>query len=135
MTKKQRQQIYEKFDGKCAYSGKPLDDKWQVDHVIPRNSHHYLVVSVDSPFDVDHMDNLLPTLRRLNHYKRAKDLNEWRQYLMSLHERLKKLPKNTRVEKSRARKEYLLDVAEAFGITVDEPFNGTFYFETLTTNP
>ena len=35
MTKKQRKQIFDKYDGKCAYSGTPLEPDWQADHVKP----------------------------------------------------------------------------------------------------
>ena len=49
-------------------------------------------------------------------------------YMLSFHKRLAKLPKEPRIEKSAKRKEYMLKVAEAFGIATDKPFNGVFYF-------
>jgi len=51
-----------------------------------------------------------------------------------LHERLKKLPKNPKAEKSIKRKKYLLKVAEFFDIKPDKPFNGKFYFEGASPN-
>lgn len=128
-----RQKVYNKFNGRCAYSGKELDEKWQIDHVVPRNSHHYVLIEMETrqPFDVEHIDNLIPCLRRLNHYKRNHDLEGWRRYLLTLHERLKRLPKNPKVSRSIKHKEYLLDVAAAFGITPETPFNGVFYFESV----
>lgn len=127
MTKKQREQIKQKFGGLCAYSGKPLDDKWQVDHVTPKSHWNwYQPSTVELPNDEN---NLIPCLRILNHYKRGKTLEEWRSYLLTLHLRINKLPKTVRVERSQKRKEYLLQVAEVFGITPTTPFNGNFFFE------
>jgi 5-methylcytosine-specific restriction endonuclease McrA len=36
MNKKLRFQVYNKYNGLCAYTGTPLDDDWQVDHIIPQ---------------------------------------------------------------------------------------------------
>jgi hypothetical protein len=127
MKKYDRQKVYNKFGGLCAYTGKPLGEDWQVDHITPVK---YFVWR-QSKTDPNCLDNLVPCLRRLNHYKRCKDLEEWRHYILTLHLRLAKLLKKTRVKRTESRKVYLLDVAEAFGITAEKPFNGLFYFETL----
>lgn len=166
MNKKIRQQVYDKYDGKCAYTGQPLDNTWQVDHVIPQRmyttyNHYYEhrytkeVISTESYFknyrnysdngrDWDYkvdkifdsklansIDNLVPSLRIINHYKRDHDLESFRIYIMNLHIRLSKLPKKTSVQRTIERKEYLYNVALLFGITIETPFNGKFYFETL----
>ena len=119
MTAKVKQQVYEKYNGKCAYSGTPLEDDWQVDHIIPiRHGGN------------SNMDNLFPAQKILNHYKRALTLEQFRTlWLGGLHKRLAKLPINPRTGKGMNRKNYLLKVAAYFGITKDKPFNGIFYFE------
>ena len=121
-----RSVIQQKFGGLCAYTGKPLGDDWQVDHIEP---HFYARMWQR---DANRSENLVPSLRIVNHYKRCKDLEEFRKYMLTFHERLKKLPKTTRVEKSAKRVQYMLKVAEAFGITPDTPFLGKFYFEFIT---
>ena len=83
-----------KFDGLCAYTGTPLKEDWQVDHVIPK----CLSLSPKYHGIIDHNDprNLVPVQRIINHYKRSlsiMDFKAW--YLRGLHERLKKLPKKT----------------------------------------
>ncbi|MGE4526479.1 MAG: HNH endonuclease [Sphaerochaeta sp.] len=114
-----RQAVYNKFGGRCAYTGKPLGDDWQVDHIVPKKHG-----------GIDNFDNLLPALRIVNHYKRALDTELFRTwFLAGLHLRLRKLPKNPRTAKGLRRKEYLLSVAEAFDITEDKPFCGRFWFE------
>lgn len=129
MTKKLREQVKAKFNGLCAYTGKPLDEKWQVDHITPK--HYWLWHQPWNNKKVDDIENLLPAIRIINHYKRCQTLEQFRNYINSLHQRLAKLPKNTRIEKSQKRKEYLLQVAALFDITPDKPFSGLFYFETL----
>lgn len=131
MTKKQRQEVFNKFGGKCAYTGKPLGPDWQVDHITPVRYFVWRGMT-DNPND---SANLVPCLRRINHYKRCKDLEMWRTFISTLHLRLKKLPKKTRVLHTEKRKEYLIDVANAFDIAIDKPFSGLFYFETLTPTP
>lgn len=130
MKKITRQQIYDKFGGKCAYTGKPLGDDWQIDHIISKG----FALSSDGGYlysDINSCDNLFPSLRIVNHYKRDLDLEGFRVYMLSFHKRLAKLPRNTMVGRTIRRKEYMYKVADAFGITPENPFCGTFYFETL----
>ena len=123
MTIKQRLHIGNKFDGLCAYTGKPLGNDWQIDHMEPP---FYAIMYGRNP---NRDENLVPALGIVNHYKRRKDLEEFRKYMLSFHQRLAKLPKKTKVEKSAKRVQYMCKVAEAFSVTPDKPFNGKFYFE------
>lgn len=126
MSKKLRQQIYDKYNGLCAYTGKPLDDKWQIDHGISKHVGFYKRVEVNG------IDNLYPAIRIINHYKKAQDIEQFRHYMSKFHIRLGKLPKKTSVERTVKRKEYMYRIAELFDITTDKPFCGTFYFETIS---
>ena len=133
---KLRQEVFEKYNGLCAYTGTELQDDWQVDHMVP--VHRIKMVAPEMrhimgwPKDPNCISNLMPVQRIVNHYKRSLMLDQFKDwYLGGLHERLKKLPKNPRVEKSIRHKEYLLEVAELFGIEPDKPFCGELYFEQL----
>lgn len=123
----ERERIKQKYNGLCAYSGTPLEDDWQIEHIKPvrRNwdgTSRY-------PED-DCEENKVPVQKIINHYKHSMSLHEFKTWLLAgLHERLKRLPKNPRTEKSRKRKEYLLKVASYFDITPDKPFCGELYFE------
>ncbi len=136
MTKKLRQLVYDKFGGRCAYTGQPLDEKWQVDHVSPKRCWRFLIRNEDGSMmhNPNEESNLFPAIRIINHYKREKDLEDFRRYMLTFHERIAKLPKKTRVEKTTKRKAYMLEVASLFGITPDTPFSGKFYFETINQN-
>ena len=122
-----RELIYNKFNGLCAYTGKPLEKDWQVDHIFPKGNFKYK--NIGGFEDVNNIDNLLPTLKIVNHYKRCLDLEEFRKYMLSFHLRLAKLPKNTNVKATIRRKVYMYKIAEVFNITIDKPFIGKFYFE------
>lgn len=137
MKKSDREIVFNKFGGKCAYTGKQLGSDWQVDHVTSKIKHEYDTYfnssSVEEIKDklknVNNIDNLFPALRIVNHYKRGHDLDGFRRYMENFHIRLSKLPKKTSLQKTEKRKEYMYKVADAFGITEDIPFDGKFYFE------
>jgi len=127
ISKKQREKIKQKFDGLCAYSGTKLEDDWQIDHIIPvrRNPDKSL-----QPTELDCEENLVPVQKLINHYKHSLDLETFRNWhLKGLHNRLGKLPKNPKTEKSKRKIEYLNKIASYFKITPTKPFSGTFYFE------
>lgn len=146
MTKRDR--IFAKYGGKCAYTGKPLGDDWQVDHMfskadiyyqahkrviesglIPKMYEKELRRAVKEKANSD--ENLFPALRIVNHYKRSLDLEGFRSRMMTFHIRLGRLPKNPKVPATVKRIAYMNEIAEAFGITPDKPFSGKFYFEKL----
>lgn len=127
--------IFNKYGGLCAYTGKPLGGDWQVDHIIPKCSYVWhqppetkAIWGVN--YDVNDIRNLLPAIKIVNHYKRSLSLEQFRQYMMYFHKRLAKLPKKTRIDKTKNRIRYMKELADLFGITPDNPFTGMFYFET-----
>lgn len=133
LSKKDREIIKNKFGGKCAYSGTILKDDWQVDHINPVRRNWWTNTAM-CPWN-DTINNLIPCQKIINHYKWSLSLEEFRNwYLGGLSERLKKLPKNHKTEKSKKRKAYILEVADLFGITETTPFSGTFYFERTIDN-
>ena len=133
ISKKDRGLIKMKFGGKCAYTGTDLKDDWQVEHVKPLVRNWWTNTSM---FPEAHkLENMVPVQKIVNHYKGSLDLETFRNWFLGgLHERLKKLPKNPKVEKSKRKKEYILEVARLFNISEDNPFSGRFYFETLQYN-
>lgn len=170
ISKKIREQVYNKFGGKCAYTGQPLDDKWQVDHAEPlirkqrfqkagwfykgtknpvensRRMSEEELASINAEYRLPRVvpdgyvypqnhciENMIPAISIINHYKGGLTVEEFRRYISDLHVRLAKLPKNTSVIKTESRIKYLFEVAGLFGITPEKPFTGKFYFETNNT--
>lgn len=130
MTKRDR--IKMKYGGLCAYSGTPLEDDWQIDHIEPIRRDWWQNSMIHK--ERDNELNMVPCQKIINHYKHSYTLEQFRTWLLGgLHDRLRNLPKNTKVEKTKKRKEYLKKVADYFGITEDKPFSGKFYFETNKT--
>lgn len=128
LSKKKREEVKKKFNGRCAYTGTILKDDWQVDHIIPQRR-AMLTGEIE---EINHIDNLFPCQKIVNHYKRAMSLDKFRNWLLGeLHLRLAKLPKNPKAEKSVRRKKYLLEIAELFDIREDKPFDKVFYFEKI----
>ncbi|WP_206460405.1 HNH endonuclease [Anaerovorax sp. IOR16] len=118
MNKKDRLLVYEKYGGHCAYCGKEIAyEDMQVDHIRPQRE--YMEALIEGK-NLDDLDNLNPSCRRCNHYKRSLDLEGFRDYIKTLHERIAK--------------DYITKVGLDFGIVKLIPFDGVFYFERCEKN-
>lgn len=123
MKKGIRIKVWLKYDKHCSYCGKEIKyEDMQVDHLEPiaHNNHHYIGKDIyGNPVfkNPDRFENLMPSCRRCNHYKRANTLNFFRSMIDTLHERI--------------RKNYIVKVAEDFGLIEFHEFKGLFYFEIL----
>jgi hypothetical protein len=114
LSKKVRERVHEKFAGRCAYCGRELPYKeMQVDHYYPRCKEKFYARRFK--IDVHAEENLMPTCRRCNHYKRAASPGQFRKLMKTLHERIEAI--------------YILKVAVDFGMATIKPFDGLFYFE------
>jgi 5-methylcytosine-specific restriction endonuclease McrA len=107
-----RSSVHKKYDGHCGYCGKSITLKeMQVDHMNP--------VWSAKDNTVHDFDNLMPSCRRCNHYKRADNVEQFRLSMKGLHKRLEKI--------------YINKVAVDYGMIDIKPFDGVFYFEKLKT--
>jgi 5-methylcytosine-specific restriction endonuclease McrA len=115
-----RETIKQKYNGLCAYTGKPLSKDWQIDHVTPK------VNGANNE-----LNNLLPACRKVNLYKGCRNLEEFRYLMITFHVRLAKLPKKTNRPETMNRIKSMHEIARLFDITPEKPFEGKFYFEKL----
>jgi 5-methylcytosine-specific restriction endonuclease McrA len=123
MKKEIRQKIHFKYGGKCAYCGNDITYKeMQVDHLTPiKLKHMYYGNDASKRFygvvgdNINSFENLMPSCRRCNHYKRSYKLEEYRKLMKSLHERIGM--------------KYINKVAIDYGVIILQPFDGLFYFE------
>ena len=79
LTKKQRAALREKFDGRCAYCGQPLGERWHADHVEPivRNNWQKVPCGPDYP-ERDTVENMNPACAPCNIDKHSMTLDAWR---------------------------------------------------------
>ena len=110
ISKKTRQAVYEKFQGRCAYCGREIAYKdMQVDHFKPQRAWN------KEESGTDEINNLMPSCRMCNHYKRAHSLETFRRYIAEIP---RKLQEN-----------YIFKVSVVYGnVQVDEK-EIKFYFE------
>lgn len=83
MTKKQREAVYAKYNGHCAYCGKQIEYKdMQVDHLVPqRRATAKAGRGRLSLEEIETEENYMPSCRSCNHYKRAHSLETFRRYI------------------------------------------------------
>ncbi|RPH72961.1 HNH endonuclease, partial [bacterium] len=83
-----RQDVYDKFQRRCAYCGKEISIKeMQVDHIHPRMLAHHLR---GTGKDVNDYENLNPSCRACNLWKRTYSIEEFRHEIEAQVERLRK---------------------------------------------
>ena len=131
MTKKNREFIYNKYNGHCAYCGKTIEYKdMQVDHLIPKRAYDFKkgekpyrkkYKNIEDAMDIvqeNDIENLMPSCRRCNHYKRANTLSTFRKYLLDMKTKL--------IDNS-----YLGKIAMDYKMITWNQWDGKFYFEKI----
>lgn len=108
INKKTRQLVYEKFNGRCAYCGIRLPDRWHVDHLVP----------ISHRDGTDDLSNLYPACPACNSFKTVMPLSQFRSELSFQLDRASQRSVNYRF-------------AKKFGQVVETPCDIVFYFETL----
>lgn len=83
VTKKQREIVYAKFDGKCAYCGFELPMRWHVDHIDPLfRGYGSAITGQPTPYPERHaVENMNPACPTCNISKASYTLEQWRERL------------------------------------------------------
>ena len=106
-----RQAVYKKYNGRCAYCGKNMTFKrMQVDHLHPQCLKHY-----QPDLDNNRFENLMPSCAKCNNYKGGMRLELFRSELQK--------------QVSRLRNDARFDRALRFGQIDIEETPIVFYFE------
>ena len=114
-----RQEVYDKCDGHCAYCGKEITFKqMQVDHIKPlyRNDNVITLESWGVERGTDDIDNLLPSCARCNRWKSTFSLEMFRKEIELQIERLNNYNNNYRMAKD-------------YGLISENNNKVIFYFE------
>lgn len=114
-----RKLVYEKYNGHCAYCGRPLEYKdMQVDHIKPA-FHNWNYVDKErwakGHYGDDSIENLNPSCRSCNYYKSSLSLESLRRELGELLRRLDKV--------------FIYRLAKRYGLIEEHPQDIKFYFE------
>lgn len=126
LTKGQREQLYQRYSGRCAYCGDPLGKRWNADHVEPvkrqgkwvrvgYRSKWVMTGEMDFP-ERDCFENLMPSCHLCNINKDDLSLEDWRSWLERSAEVL-------------ARNYSTYRHAKRFGLVVEAPPKVVFFFE------
>ena len=106
-----REKIYRKYGGRCAYCGNEIEYKnMQVDHLVPQR-----LIDDTNKADINSFENLMPSCRRCNHYKRAHSLETFRGLLLDMEKKVVGT--------------YLGKVAKDYKMVEWKGWDGVFYFE------
>jgi len=113
MNKKDREIVFNKFNGHCAYCGVEMYIKdMQVDHLIPQR----LGYTFGHHEKIHHIDNYMPSCRSCNNYKSGNPIEAFR---LAIENQIQVL--------RRDRPTFRL--AERFGLIECKPKQIVFYFE------
>jgi hypothetical protein len=114
ISKKVRIDVYNKYDGHCAYCGKVIEYKdMQLDHMIPRQRERFKKYTEE---EIECFENYMPSCRRCNHYKRAHSLEVFRQMIEEIPYKLR-------------RDNYIYKVGLDYNLIAEQEHKIKFYFE------
>lgn len=89
LTKAQRAALHAMFDGRCAYCGQPLGERWHADHVeaLRRNDWCKVPGPPEHP-ERDRIENMMPACAPCNIDKHSMSLENWRDQMQRSHDTL-----------------------------------------------
>ena len=93
MTKKERQIVFNKYGGKCAYCGRELQKGWHVDHIEPA-FHNWSDEDIKRHLKQDRGENAIenynPACPRCNRWKGTWSIEQFRNEIYLQLERLER---------------------------------------------
>ena len=124
ISKAMRQQVYDKYQGHCAYCGKEIKmSEMQVDHIVPIAHSVYgpreqaeKVMKMFEDDSINGIDNLMPACRACNFYKGINNID-------GLRRRIQQELEHT------CRSTFQTRLAMQYGMIEYKPWDGKFYFE------
>ena len=120
MTKTERLNLLNKYNGKCAYCGVDLKGKFQADHINPihRGYSDFHLEKMKVVRGLDIIQNITPACRRCNAFKSTFTLEKFREEISEQVKRTRRYSFNFRL-------------AEDYGLVKETNIEVKFYFETL----
>jgi len=134
MKKKDRELVFNKYSGRCAYCGEELQKGWHCDHleacrrivksikveepegIFPRFKYVDKLIGYSNP-DANHIDNYMPSCPSCNINKHGDSIEEFRKLILGFMKHLNEI--NTQYK-----------IAKRYGLVVEDIKPIVFYFET-----
>jgi len=82
MKKSDREKLFNKYGGRCAYCGSVLSKGWHADHIVPVVRGYYKDIH-ESKKHLDVIGNMNPSCASCNNYKHSYTLEEFRHNLQN----------------------------------------------------
>lgn len=86
LSKKERAALREKFNGRCAYCGCELGDKWHADHIEAIDRQWWKPGSPAAKPELDTLANMNPSCPPCNIDKHSMSLESWRSVMQRSNE-------------------------------------------------
>lgn len=112
ITNKIRENIYNQYNGHCAYCGCELKKGWHIDHLKPIKRNN---INCDNP-ENDNIDNLMPSCAKCNINKHQMTLEQFRSSIKKFIESLNKYSVQ-------------YQMAKKYGLIEEKNIEVKFYFE------
>ena len=99
-TKINRQEVYQKYNGHCAYCGQLITIKaMHIDHIFPYHLSHW-----QKDFDPNRFENLNPSCRKCNNFKHGLRLDGYNHgassFRFELQKQVERLMKNSQFDRA-----------------------------------
>lgn len=115
-TKIDRQAVYEKYDGHCAYCGEKIPYKaMQVDHIIAKAKYKKFPKEKKARLDLNGINNLNPACHNCNYYKHTFGIESFREEIKTLQKRFIKI--------------FIVRLAVKYKIITINEWDAKFFFE------
>ena len=119
IPKKTRIEVYNKYNGHCAYCGKEIEYKdMQLDHMIPRQRERFKRYTEE---EIECFENYMPSCRRCNHSKRSYSLENYRKFVEEIPRKLEE-------------RNYIYKVGLDYKLIEPHKHKVIFYFEWFENN-
>lgn len=113
-NKRNRKKVFNKYDGRCAYCGDHLPDRWHIDHVVPKHLGEF-----ESIKGLNILDHCNPSCRSCNISKNGFRLEVWRTEIEKKIDRMRRDSTN-------------YNILKRFGLIEEIGGPVVFYFEKIT---
>jgi 5-methylcytosine-specific restriction endonuclease McrA len=111
-----REAVYKKYDGHCAYCVDRLPFKdMNVDHIIAKAKYKKLPKEKKIKIELNGINNLNPSCHMCNYYKHTFTIESFRKEIKTLHTRFTKI--------------FIVRLAIKYGMLKILPWNELFFFE------